>query len=129
MLADDGAQFEYNPDTGVLSVLGVTKINIAASGDTVVYSGGNVTAKVGGNVTATVGGNLNATVSGSTLLKSGGNTTITAPLIILDGPVQCNQTLDVKGVSTLEVGGTDSQRTSHQRRRRGRWSVAGVIIR
>jgi phage baseplate assembly protein V len=97
MLADDGAQFEYNPDTGQLLVGGVKTVKIV--------TGGTVTVVSGADIDATVGGNLNATVSGN-IVASAANATVTAGTITLQGNVIVTGTLDVKGSTTLEVGGT-----------------------
>lgn len=84
MISDDGAQFSYNPDSGELTVLGVKKINLAASGDTVVYTGGNCTAQVGGNLKATVTGS--ATVTAPTVnVNATGSITLNSPNVTITG--------------------------------------------
>jgi phage baseplate assembly protein V len=97
MLADDGAQFEYDPDTGQLLAGGVKTIKIVG--------GSTITIVTGGDVDLTAGGNLNANISGNVIVVAA-NATIQAGTITLQGNVVVTGTLDVKGSTTLEVGGT-----------------------
>jgi phage baseplate assembly protein V len=89
MLADDGFQVEYNPDTGALNVLGAKTITFAAGGDTLLYSEGNLTASVGGTANIT---------AGTAIVKAGN--------IKLDGNVVVTGTLEVDGFTSCKGGGT-----------------------
>jgi phage baseplate assembly protein V len=89
MLADDGAQFEYNPDNGQLLIGGVASVKVVG--------GGTITVVTGGDVDVTAGGNANVTAV---------NTTVKSGTITLQGNVVITGSLDVKGSTTLEVGGT-----------------------
>jgi phage baseplate assembly protein V len=88
MLADDGAQFEYNPDNGQLLIGGVASVKVVG--------GGTITIVTGGDVDVTAGGNANVTAANVTVK---GN-------ITLDGPVHCTQTLTVDSNVTFKAGGT-----------------------
>lgn len=96
-LADDGAQIEYDPDSGNLHVGGVKTIQI--------IGGATITIVTGGDVDLTAGGNLNANVTGNATVVAA-NATIQAGTITLQGNVIVTGTLDVKQTTTLEVGGT-----------------------
>jgi phage baseplate assembly protein V len=89
MLADDGAQFEYNPDTGQLLVGGVATIKIVG--------GGTITIVTGGDIDATAGGNANVTAA---------TATIKAGSITLDGNVRITGTLTVVNTVTFQKDGT-----------------------
>ena len=80
MMADDGAQMEYNPDTGNLHVGGVKTIEFIG----------------GSSVTITLGGPFNVTAS---------DTTITSGTITLNGNVHITGTLIVDQPVTFSQGG------------------------
>jgi len=81
MLADDGAQLEYNPDTGNLHVGGVKTIEL-----------------IGGSaVTVTIGGDYDVTCA---------NVTIKATTITLDANVHITGTLTVDQTVTFGQDGT-----------------------
>lgn len=85
-------------------------INIDPPGNIDVIHDGNLTTDTGGYLSATialdadmnVGGNLTVDVEGTTHLTSGGTTTITAPLIVLDGNVVVNGTVSASGDITSD---------------------------
>jgi phage baseplate assembly protein V len=97
ILADDGAQFEYNPDSGQLLAGGVKTIKIVGAA--------TITVVTGGDVDLTAGGNLNANVSGNAVIVAA-NVNIQGGTITLQGNVIVTGSLDVKGSTTLEIGGT-----------------------
>jgi len=70
---EDGAAIGYNPQSGVLNVVGINQITIGAGGTVSVYSGGNLLLQISGDLDASVAGNLNATVAGTA--------TVTAPTV------------------------------------------------
>jgi phage baseplate assembly protein V len=89
MLMDDGCQLEYNPDSGELNVLGAKTITLAAGGDTLLYSEGNLTASVGGTANIT---------AGTAVIKAG--------TITLDGNVHVTGTLLVDNTVTFKKDGS-----------------------
>jgi phage baseplate assembly protein V len=96
MLADDGSQFSYNPDTKTLAIQGVGTITISASGDTSIQSNGNLNAIVGGNLSA----------------SANGSATVTAPTITLQGNVTITGNLTVQGVTSLQLASANPHCTN-----------------
>jgi phage baseplate assembly protein V len=89
MLADDGAQFEYNPDNGQLLIGGVASVKVVG--------GGTITIVTGGDVDVTAGGNANVTAA---------NATVNAGTITLNGNVKVTGTLDVTNTVTFHKDGS-----------------------
>jgi phage baseplate assembly protein V len=113
MAFEDGAAFGYNPQSGVLNVIGVNQINVGAGGTVSLYAGGALLLQVSGNVVKTVGGTIT--------ISAGGNITITAPQISLNGVlidssgnVTIPGTLTVKGITQLQAGGTATPKLTNQ---------------
>jgi phage baseplate assembly protein gpV len=109
---EDGAALGYNPQSGVLNVVGVNQINIGAGGTVSIYSGGSLLLQVGGDVSGTVGGNITLTAGGNANVTAA-NITLKAGTITLDGPVHITKTLTVDGVSNLNSGGTATPRLTN----------------
>lgn len=75
MKTENGAWFEYDPDSGILTVVGIAQLVLRTSGDAKVAIGGNLQAFVGGNLAAKVTSQATVTaaqitVTGPTIFKS-----------------------------------------------------------
>jgi phage baseplate assembly protein gpV len=92
----DGCYFEYDPDTGCLSINGIATVYLNAKGQIHIVTGGDLDADVTGKLVANVGSDLTATVGGATTVTSTGNMTLKAPNIKLDGAVE------ITGAATLD---------------------------
>jgi len=76
---EDGAFFEHEPQSSTTTVAGVQTLHISVGGDTLAFSGGTWTLNVGGDCNITCGGN--ATVKAGTITLDG-NVTITKDLTV-----------------------------------------------
>ncbi len=72
---------------------GVASLNIDPDGNIDLKHAGNLATETGGNLSAKVAGNAVAEVSGTTDITSGGNLSITAPQITLNGNTIINGSL------------------------------------
>jgi phage baseplate assembly protein gpV len=88
MVGDDGSQFEYNPDKGMLHIGGIKDLQLIG----------------GGAINITKGGPINMTAGANVFVK-GANATIQGGTITLDGNVQISGTLTVKGFCDFQAGG------------------------
>jgi phage baseplate assembly protein gpV len=75
MKTENGAWFEYDPDSGILTVVGIAQLVLRTSGDAKVAIGGDLQAFVGGNLAAKVTNQATVTaaqitVTGPTIFKS-----------------------------------------------------------
>jgi phage baseplate assembly protein V len=105
MMADDGAYFEYDPTSKILTVTGTGEVHLNAGGDFLLKTSGNLTATVAGNLTATVTGTAHVTANqcnlNGVLIDASGNTTIPGNLT-----VQGSNTSVVNiNISGTETGG------------------------
>jgi phage baseplate assembly protein gpV len=87
MKGDDGAYFEYDPPSGILTMTGVAESHVVTKGDLLAQVGGSLKASVGGALTATVTGQATVTAQLINLngvqIDSSGNVTIPGNLTVI----------------------------------------------